>query len=108
MRSTLTALTLARGSTLAGLLNGVLFEPLRHPGVYFFAMNWRVGTGVLSLVSLVMITWAARTNRFDNPTFIKGVAVIRVIAAAAFFGTVLKIIPTSQAAWGMCYGVSLA
>ncbi len=101
-------LTLVRGTTLAGLLNGVLFEPLRHPGVYFFAMNWRVGTGILALVSLAVVAWATRANRVDSPLFIQSVAVARALAALIFFCTVLKIIPTSQAAWGMCYGVSLA
>lgn len=104
----LVVLTLARGTSPASLLNGVLLEPLRHPGVYFFAMNWRIGTGILALVSLGVVAWTVHTKRLDNPAFIQVVAVSRALTALVFFCTALKIIPTSQAAWGMCYGVSLA
>lgn len=106
--SVLIALTLARGTRFTGLLNGVLLEPLRHPGVYFFAMNWRVGTGILALASLALVTWATRAKHIDHPRFIQGVAISRGLVALIFFCTTFKIIPTSQAAWGMCYGVSLA
>ncbi len=102
------ALTLARGSSLAGLLHGVLLDPLRHPGVYSFGMNWRVGTGVLAIASLAGAALVARQQAWEHPRFRSLVALVRVVAAAIFLCSPLQLIPTSMAAWGMCYGVTLA
>lgn len=99
---------LLRGTSFSGLLNGVLLEPLRHPGVYFFAMNWRLGTGVLALAALAFAAWTAHRRLWEVPWFRETIAWARVLAGGVFLCTPLQIIPTSMAAWGMCYGVSLA
>lgn len=102
------AIVLLRGSSLAGLVHGVFVEPQRHPGVYFFAMNWRVGSGTLALLSLAAAAWTAARVRALPAWFGETLAWTRVVAAVIFLATPLQIVPTSMAAWGMCYGVSLA
>ena len=102
------ACTLARGTSLHGLLDGVVLEPMKHPGVYFFAMNWRVGAGLLALMSLAVAAWAARSAWWGHAAFHHFVAAARLAAGAVFLCAPLEIIPTSLAAWGMCYGVTLA
>ena len=101
-------LALARGTTPTGLLHGVLLEPLKHPGVYYFAMNWRVGTATLALALLGAAGFATRPGVTDHPAFRHAIAAGRLVAAIAFLASPLKLIPTSLAAWGMCYGVTLA
>lgn len=101
-------LALARGTTPAGLLNGVLLDPLKHPGVYFFEMNWRIGTSVLALALLAAAGFATRTGAADRPAFRHAVAAGRLLTALVFLASPLKLIPTSLAAWGMSYGVTLA
>ncbi len=100
--------TLARGTSLRGLVDGVVFEPMKHPGVYFFAMNWRIGTGLLALASLALASGAMRAGWQTEAWFRQFAAAARLAAGAVFLCTPLQIIPTSLAAWGMCYGVTLA
>ncbi|HWA09850.1 MAG TPA: hypothetical protein VG838_10400 [Opitutaceae bacterium] len=102
------AAALARGTSPRGLLDGVILEPMKHPGVYFFAMNWRAGTGALALVSLAVAAASLRADRPLPVSFRHFVAAARLAAGAVFLCAPLQIIPTSLAAWGMCYGVTLA
>jgi hypothetical protein len=98
----------ARGTSLRGLLDGVVLEPLKHPGVYFFPMNWRAGTGFLALASLALAACATRAGWLAKPWFRHFAAAARLAAGAVFLCAPLQIISTSLAAWGMCYGVTLA
>ncbi len=102
------ALTLIRGTTPFGLLDGILLEPFKHPNVYFFPMRWRIGTGVLALASLAVAAWSARNGWLKTRGGRRTACLCLLIAGAAFLCAPLKIIPTSLAAWGMCYGVTLA
>ena len=47
-------LVLARGTSFTGLLEGIALGPLRHPGVYNFAPQWRPGTLPAALASLLL------------------------------------------------------
>lgn len=104
----LCVLTLTRGTSLHGLLNGVVFEPLKHPGVYFFPMNWRIGSDWLAAASLGLAAWILGTNRLARPGVCEWLAWARVAVAGLFLCSPLEIIPTSLAAWSMSYGVTLA
>jgi hypothetical protein len=103
-----TALTLARGTSPSALLEGVILAPLKHPGVYYFAMNWRIGSGLLALGSLALAAWFARRGGKIGAHWTALVVGVRLVAGAMFLCSPLKIIPTSLAAWGMSYGVTLA
>jgi len=103
-----TALTLARGTSLSALLDGVVLAPLKHPGVYYFAMNWRVGSGLLALASLALAAWFAHRGGRAGARWTAFFAGARLLAGAVFLCSPLGIIPTSLAAWGMSYGVTLA
>ena len=62
-------LTGLRGTSAAGLLDGILLGPLRHPGVYSFAVTWRPGAGGLALVmlALALFVTARRTAAWRPP-----------------------------------------
>jgi len=122
--------TLARGSTLAGLLDGVLLNPLRQPGVYNFAFPWRPGSLATAVVALGIVA-AARWR--PESRWIAGLVVaVRLLALAVlvlsalvgaqglgagpwrppdlaqrFFG-LLGWAHASPAAFGMSFGVGLA
>jgi hypothetical protein len=102
------ALTLARGTSLSALLAGVVLEPLKHPGVYYFAMNWRMGAGGLALGSLALAAWFVHRGGQADAHWTTFIAAARLLAGAVFLCSPLGIIPTSLAAWGMSYGVTLA
>lgn len=104
----LAVLTLRRGTSLPALLDGVVLDPLRHPGVYFFAMHWRVGSGVLALVSLGAAAWVTQGERWRQPRVRQVLAAARVLVGGFFLCTLLELIPTSMAGWGMSYGIPLA
>ncbi|HVT73983.1 MAG TPA: hypothetical protein VHD61_12675 [Lacunisphaera sp.] len=99
---------LIRGTSLRGLLDGVVIEPMKHPGVYFFAMKWRIGTAPLALASVALAAAATRAGGTRRPGFRGFVAAARLVAGAVFLCCPLQIISTSLAAWGMCYGIALA
>lgn len=43
-----------RGTTPGGILDGVLLGPLRHPGSYSYPVDWRPGTLVVAVGSLIL------------------------------------------------------
>jgi hypothetical protein len=102
------ALAWLRGSTMRALFDGVVLDPLRHPGVYFFAMRWRIGSGVLALLSLAAAAGLMRTEHWRRPWLREAVAWARVVTFALFVCAPLQLIPTSMAGWGVSYGVTLS
>jgi hypothetical protein len=119
------ALTLARGTSLAALLEGVVLAPLKHPGVYYFAMNWQRGAGLLALGSLALAAWFAHRGGQVGPRWTTFLAGARLAAGASFLLSIVVtslaswglsrytaslawLVPTSLASWGMSYGVTLA
>lgn len=104
----LCALTLWRGTSVFGLVDGVILEPLKHPGVYFFPIKWRPGSGVLALLSLVAVACTAQLDLWDKPRFREIVAVIRVAAAGFCLLGSFGLTSTTVATWTLSYGLSLA
>ena len=99
-------LAMAHGTSLTGLLTGVVMEPLKHPGVYFFAFNWRVGALPILLAGLIVCL--LYDNFGSHERFRHAVAWIRLGLLGAALLSPLKLIPTSLAAFGMSYGVGMA
>lgn len=104
----LLAITLARGTSLSGLWHGILLDPLHQPRVYFFAMNWRPGSGVLALGSLALAGVVAWRGAWRDARFVWFVVWTRLAVTAALLGSQLGTTPLSLAGWGLSYGVSLA
>jgi len=75
------AVTLARGTTWSGLLDGVLFNPLRQPVVYHFAFNWRPGTLAVAAAALALVLAAWR--RPASRGIARTVVAVRLLALAA-------------------------
>jgi hypothetical protein len=74
----------SRGTSLAGLLNGVVLGPLRHPGNYSYPVDWRPGSLFLAGLSLSLAAlhpWIAR--RFPGETADRLIIMLRLITGAA-------------------------
>lgn len=101
-----TAAILARGTGLPTLVEGVLLGPLRHPGVYHFAPQWRPGTLPVALASLLLagLCWRGRRLAWLPAAL----AVARLLLALALFITYLEIIPLSTLAFALDFGLPLA
>lgn len=94
--------TLARGTSVHGLIAGMLLEPLKHPGVYFYPVRWESGVRELALGSLLLAGWFTR-SAWRTP-----VAIIRLVVTAVFLCTPLQLISMSLATWATSYGMALA
>ena len=73
-----------RGTSLAGLFEGVVLGPLRHPGNYSYPVDWRPGSlpvAVLSVVLAVSYPWVCR--RFSKEAGDRLIVSLRMIAGAA-------------------------
>lgn len=99
---------LLRGTSFAGLVDGLLLGPMRHPGVYSHPLDWPTGTAALALISFLAAAGIAWTQRWTDPRVREAIAWLRVLTAAVFLCTPLQWIPTGIATWGMAYGLSLA
>jgi hypothetical protein len=84
------AVILARGSSPADLLEGVLLRPLRHPVHFNFNFAWPRGVRALAATStgLFVLAWFLR-RRFAAPLDL-AVAVGRILAAAVLAITVAR------------------
>ncbi len=102
----LLALTWWRGSSLSGLLHGIVLDPLRHPGVYTFAVEWRPGTPVVALGSLLVAAVAWR--RADAPWLPPVLAGLRLVAGMIFLLGALKLGGLTLPRVGLSFGVALA
>jgi hypothetical protein len=104
----LTAMTLLRGTSVHGLIAGIVLEPMKHPGVYFFPVRWEPGAQALALASLALAGWSVRAGWLERAPWRTAIALTRALVTAIFLCTPLQIIPVSLATWTTSYGISLA
>ncbi len=77
---------LARGTTLAELAAGLVLGPLRHPGHFSLVFPWPPGVLTLGSASLGLFLLGLAATRLGRPSRLAldtGVAVLRLVAAAA-------------------------
>lgn len=73
-----------RGTSLAGLLEGVVLGPLRHPGNYSYPVDWRPGTLPVAALSVILAwlhPWICR--RFSNEAGDRLIVALRMMVGAA-------------------------
>ena len=99
------AVSLARGTSLSGLLHGVVLGPLRQPSIYNLAVPWRPGTLAVAVAGLAVAAGAAWSSA-SAPRW--AAAVLRCLLLAAFALSLLQIVAVTGLALGMCYGVATA
>jgi hypothetical protein len=103
----LAGLTLASGTSVEGLIEGVIRGPLRHPGVYFFSPRWLPGTAVVAIGSLVLSCWLG-ANRARVKRLRPVISWLRVLTALSCIPSIVKGGSLDLSNWGLCYGVTLA
>jgi hypothetical protein len=101
------AATLARGTSAADLLEGVLLGPARHPGVFFFAVNWRPGAAAIAAVSLALAAVVSGRRATEHAWFAPTVAVVRLLLLAWTVMALLGLNPLNSLALVMNYGLAL-
>ena len=99
------AATLANGTGFGDLLEGVLLGPLHHPGVFSFAINWRLGALPLAIASGLIGVVAHVFGWTRRRGFIGVVIVARIgLLVAAVLGWFARL-PVSSLALGLSYGL---
>lgn len=87
-------IALARGSSVADLVDGILLAPLRQPTTFSIRYLWAPGIGAVALLSLglaaVAAAWRRRGRAVDTP-----IAVARLVAALALAANLLRFPATS-------------
>lgn len=73
---------LLQGTSLTGLLEGVLLGPLRHPQLYVAQVNWRAGAVACALGSLAL---ASAATAWRPAWAVTAIAIARLLATAWFF-----------------------
>lgn len=99
---------LLRGTSLRGLLDGVVLEPLKHPGVFFFPVRWQAGAAPLALASLALAAGSLRAGWLRTPRFRHFAAGARLAIGVVFLCIPLQLLSVSLVAWIMSYGIAVA
>lgn len=83
-----------RGTSLPGLLEGVLWGPLRHADSYSFAIDWRPGTLVSAFASLgVLVVWLRTKRRGEGA---KASGLILLVRLILILGTLVAILGLNE------------
>ena len=97
--------TLAQGTTLGGLIEGWLLQPLRFPSAFLAVHTWRPGAALVAGVSLATAAWFALKPATLPP---RGLAWVRIVVATLGGLTLLVQSQLSSQAFCLSYGLSLA
>ena len=96
---------LAQGTSPAGLLEGILLGPLRHPQAYSVLVKWRFGALPVALLGLIL-AGAMRVRPW--PCAARIVITGRLVAVAAFFPGLLFDWPLGPHPFALSYGLATA
>jgi hypothetical protein len=99
------ALTVLNGTTLRGLLEGVILGPLRHPTLYTVAFSWRTGTLVLAIVAIPAAAIATRLPHYRRAPFI---LILRSVLVIAYVLCIAELGPVDGSAFVLGYGLTTA
>lgn len=99
-------LTLARGTTLAGLIQGIVLGPLRQPAVYNHPFAWWPGALMIALVGFATTVWWASGRARNAARW--WVAAIRLLLAAGLLLSMARLLPFGAETIGMNAAVALA
>jgi hypothetical protein len=106
LASATVAYTLGLGTTVRGLLHGVVLDALHHPFVYNFPFRWRPGSEIVAALGVLVVLGACQ---WPESLWVKRLVIAaRLLAMTALVLAALQCIPISVAALGMTYGVALA
>ncbi len=104
----LLGITVLRGTSIDGLLNGVFLGPLRHPGSYHFAPNWRPGTVLVASASVILAgLWFTFRERFAQVTVDYIISILRLVHFLGLLVTLTGLVRMSVLGYGFSYGVPL-
>ncbi len=99
--------TLARGTSPAGLLRGVLLDPLNQPDVFSFAVQWQPAAALVAIAATALAIGASIAPR--HGFLFPAICAVRFGAAIAFALAIVQVGPfKSLADFGISYGVALA
>lgn len=101
------ALTMARGTTLPELLEGIILGPLRHPGVFSFAVVWRPGALAWAVGSLAIAAVVFARGWRHRPEFVTAVAGLRLAVLAVVVVAWLAWLPINAVALAINFGPPL-
>ena len=94
--------TLARGTTFPGLLDGLLFRPLRFSDVFYVPAGIAWSATLLGLVSLGLAAGYALQERpfgIERRRFIQGLSWLKIVLGALLIGLSLKFRPLGMVAY---------
>lgn len=90
------ALALGRGTSLAGLVHGVIVDPLRTPGVFFFPLrlaSWATAAALASLVAAATVVVLRRRGPSGWPIAPALDGSIRLLGGAAMWLAAAGLLP---------------
>lgn len=99
----------ARGTTPLQLLDGVLLEPLRHPGRFSFSFTWPPAATVIAALSFGSLLFALYALRLSKPrriTIDTVIVALRIVTALGYATTLWQFPGISPDHWVFSYSVS--
>lgn len=95
-----------RGTELTEIFEGIVLNPLRHPGVYHFAPNWRLGAAWVGAGSLLLLALVVRDRL---PARWTGLIIgIRLVLVLCYCGACLEQTVFTSHSFTMSYVVPFA
>ncbi len=99
------AVTLATGTTMGQLLDGIILDPLRQPSVYSFAFNWRAGTAVIAVGGVLLALWLATKPPARR---VEWIVPARIAAAVVYAFCATEYFSIGQIGFALSFGVATA